>query len=290
MSMPQSTYDRRVSGNDPHVSDDVAIGPRVVLAAIVGNWLETFDFTVYGFFAVTIGRLYFPAGDATISLLLSVATFAVGFLTRPLGSLLIGIYGDRYGRKAALTLTIVLMALGTLTIALTPTYASIGLAAPLIIVLARLVQGFSQGGEFGAATTALLEIGSAQRRGLRASWQLSTQGGAALLGAGLAALLSNVLSTSAMDSWGWRVPFCIGALIAPVGLLLRKSMPDDQSESHGVPGWMVIRELFEHRRTVGLVTMMVMGGRYRLISLRFTCPRTRFIRSIFRRSCRCGST
>ncbi|NAX14912.1 MFS transporter, partial [Burkholderia pseudomallei] len=130
-----------------------------IAAAVIGNWLEFFDFTVYGFFAVIIGKLYFPSHDATTSLLLSVATFAAGFFTRPLGSIVLGVYADRRGRKAALNLTILLMALGTGMIALAPTYAQIGVLAPVIVVCARLMQGFSQGGEFGAATSTLVEHG-----------------------------------------------------------------------------------------------------------------------------------
>ena len=156
-----------------------------IAAAVIGNWLEFFDFTVYGFFAVLIGKLFFPSSDPTTSLLLSVATFAAGFFTRPLGSVVLGVYADRKGRKAALNLTIMLMALGTGLIAIAPTYAQVGVAAPLLVVFARLMQGFSQGGEFGAATSTLLEQGGTSRRAFRASWQLATQGGAALMGFGL---------------------------------------------------------------------------------------------------------
>ena len=135
-----------------------------IAAAVIGNWLEFFDFTVYGFFAVLIGKLFFPSSDPTTSLLLSVATFAAGFFTRPLGSVVLGVYADRKGRKAALNLTIMLMALGTGLIAIAPTYAQVGVAAPLLVVFARLLQGFSQGGEFGAATSTLLEQGGTSAR------------------------------------------------------------------------------------------------------------------------------
>jgi MFS transporter, MHS family, proline/betaine transporter len=249
-----------------------------VAAAVIGNWLEFFDFTVYGFFAVLIGKLYFPSGDATTSLLLSVATFAAGFFTRPLGSVLLGVYADRKGRKAALNLTIMLMALGTGMIALAPTYAQIGVLAPLIIVSARLIQGFSQGGEFGAATTTLLEQGGVSRRGFRASWQLATQGGAALMGSGFAALLSNTLTKDALESWGWRTPFLVGVLIAPVGMYLRRRLADDgpgaaaSGAHHGLDGG-VLRELFtQHGRTVLLLTLTVMGGTVSTYILTFYMP------------------
>jgi MHS family proline/betaine transporter-like MFS transporter len=245
-----------------------------VAAAVIGNWLEFFDFTVYGFFAVIIGRLFFPSVDPTISLLLSVATFAAGFITRPLGSVMLGVYADRKGRKAALNLTIMLMAASTGLIALTPTYASIGLAAPLLIVFARLVQGFSQGGEFGAATSTLLEQGGGARRGFRASWQLATQGGAALMGAGIAAALSAALSKEALESWGWRVPFLLGVLIAPVGIYLRRRLADDVpgAHGHGIERG-VLHELFTaHLRTLVLITLTVMGGTVSTYILTFYMP------------------
>lgn len=217
-----------------------------IAAAVIGNWLEFFDFTVYGFFAVIIGKLYFPSHDATTSLLLSVATFAAGFFTRPLGSIVLGVYADRRGRKAALNLTILLMALGTGMIALAPTYAQIGVLAPVIVVCARLMQGFSQGGEFGAA----------------------------LMGSGFAALLSNTLAKGALESWGWRVPFALGVLIAPVGMYLRRRLADDAPGAghHGIDGG-VLRELFaRHGRTVLLLTLTVMGGTVSTYILTFYMP------------------
>ncbi|KWF05135.1 MFS transporter [Burkholderia ubonensis] len=255
--------------------DSPAVTRRgAIAAAVIGNWLEFFDFTVYGFFAVLIGKLYFPSSDPTTSLLLSVATFAAGFFTRPLGSIVLGVYADRNGRKAALNLTIMLMALGTGLIAIAPTYAQIGVAAPLIVVCARLMQGFSQGGEFGAATSTLLEQGGVSRRGLRASWQLATQGGAALMGSGFAALLSNTLTKGALESWGWRIPFFVGVLIAPVGMILRRRLADDApgDSRHGIDGG-VLRELFtQHARTVLLLALTVMGGTVSTYILTFYMP------------------
>lgn len=200
---------------------------RVVVAAVIGNLLEFFDFTVYSFFALTIAKLFFPAHDPVVSTLLALAAFAIGFVARPVGGFVLGHYADRRGRRAALTLTIFLMAVGSAVIGLAPGYATIGLAAPALIVFARLLQGFAQGGEFGAATATLLQTGTAQGRGFRASWQLASQGAAALLGSGMAALLNYQLTSTQLLDWGWRVPFLAGVLIMPVGVYLRRHIVEE---------------------------------------------------------------
>ncbi len=196
-------------------------GRRAVIAAVAGNTLEWYDFAVYGFFALTLAKLFFPAGDATTSLLLTVATFGVGFIMRPVGALVLGTLADRRGRKLALSLTILLMALGTAMIGFAPTYATAGAWAPAIIVLARLIQGFSAGGEIGGATAFLVEHAPPERRGLYASWQQASQAGALLLGSLTGALLTGLLPQADLEAWGWRIPFLIGLLIAPVGLYIR---------------------------------------------------------------------
>ncbi|MEX3764839.1 MFS transporter [Paraburkholderia phenoliruptrix] len=201
---------------------------RIVVAAVVGNLLEFFDFTVYSFFALTIAKLFFPSQDPIVSTLLALSAFAIGFVARPVGGFVLGHYADKRGRRAALTLTIFLMAVGSAAIGLAPTYETIGIAAPALIVVARLVQGFAQGGEFGAATATLLETGSAKGRGFRASWQLASQGAAALLGSGMAALLAYHLTGPQLLDWGWRVPFLAGTLIMPVGVYLRRHIVDDE--------------------------------------------------------------
>ncbi|AFT84872.1 MFS transporter [Paraburkholderia phenoliruptrix] len=201
---------------------------RIVVAAVVGNLLEFFDFTVYSFFALTIAKLFFPSQDPIGSTLLALSAFAIGFVARPVGGFVLGHYADKRGRRAALTLTIFLMAVGSAAIGLAPTYETIGIAAPALIVVARLVQGFAQGGEFGAATATLLETGSAKGRGFRASWQLASQGAAALLGSGMAALLTYHLTGPQLLDWGWRVPFLAGTLIMPVGVYLRRHIVDDE--------------------------------------------------------------
>ncbi len=204
-------------------------GRRAVIAAIVGNTLEWYDFAVYGFFALTLAKLFFPTGDPTVSLLLTVATFGVGFIMRPVGALVLGTLADRRGRKLALSLTILLMALGTAMIGLAPTYATAGAWAPAIIVLARLVQGFSAGGEIGGATAFLVEHAPPARRGLYASWQQASQAGALLLGSLTGALLTGLLPAADIEAWGWRVPFLLGLLIAPVGLFIRFRVSETDS-------------------------------------------------------------
>lgn len=203
---------------------------KIIFAAVFGNLLEFYDFTVYSYFALAISKQFFPAHDPVTSTLLAFSAFALGFVARPLGGVILGGYADRKGRRAALTLTIMLMALGAAIIGLAPTYATLGLAAPALIVFARLLQGFAQGGEFGAATATLLETGSDAGRGFRASWQLASQGAAALLGAAVAATLSYTLSEHALAEWGWRIPFLLGTLIVPVGIYLRRHIEDDPIE------------------------------------------------------------
>lgn len=199
---------------------------REICAASIGNALEFYDLLIYGYFAIVIGQLFFPAHDATTSLLLSVGTFGISFVTRPLGSIILGSYADRAGRKASLTVSIGLMMVGTAMIAFAPTYAQIGIFSPLIIIVARMLQGFSTGGEFGAATAFMVEHADAKRRGFFASWQMSTQGLATVLAAGVSALLSLLLTADQLSAWGWRIAFAVGLLIGPVGLYIRRNIDE----------------------------------------------------------------
>jgi MHS family proline/betaine transporter-like MFS transporter len=194
---------------------------HAIAAATIGNGLEWFDFTVYGFFTPIIARLFFPAGDDLTSILLTVGTYGVGFFMRPVGAVVLGVYADRAGRKAALTLTILLMAIGTALLGFAPTYAQAGIAGPLVIVLARLIQGFSAGGEIGGATAFLIEYAPAKRRGYYASWQQTSQALAVVLGGVCGTIITQALDPAAIDSWGWRVPFLFGLLIGPVGFYIR---------------------------------------------------------------------
>ena len=230
-----------------------------VAATVAGNALEFYDFLTYTFFAVYIGRAFFPAENDYASLLPSLATFGVGFFTRPLGGVLIGAFADWAGRKPALMLTFGLMALGTLAVAVTPSYASIGVAAPAILVAARLVQGLALGGEVGPATAVLIESAPPGRRGLYASWQSGSQG-MAILAAGLAGVvLAQVLSREQLQDWGWRVPFALGLLIVPVGLVLRARLPETLLAAHGGRESRVLATLWrEHRRPLVLGILVIM--------------------------------
>ncbi|AKJ68906.1 major facilitator transporter [Pandoraea thiooxydans] len=233
---------------------------KVIFAVTLGNGMEFFDFTVYSFFAVLIGKLFFPVHDPLGQLLLSVGTFGAGFITRPLGGVMLGAYADRAGRKAAMTLTIFLMALSTGLIGLTPTYAQIGLAAPALIVLARLLQGFSAGGEVGASTTLLVEYASARTRGFYGSWQLASQGAAALFGALLATLLSAALPVESLESWGWRLPFLLGILVAPLGAFIRRRLGETHTPRAAEAPHGSVREVLGRHRTITLLGIVLTVG------------------------------
>jgi MFS family permease len=221
---------------------------RLVAACSVGNALEVFDFTIYSFFSLLIGKLFFPSDNPYGSLLLSVATFGIGFAMRPLGGIFIGNYADRHGRKAALTLSIALMVAGTLFIAFAPPFASAGVVGTLMLLVGRLLQGFSVGGEFAAAAVLLMESGSEQGRGRRVSWTLATQGIAAVAGALTAATLFALLSTEALESWGWRIPFLLGLLIAPVGFYIRSKLDETHTARADAPS--PLRELFRNHTSL----------------------------------------
>lgn len=198
---------------------------RIVFSSSVGNALEWFDFLVYGYFATIIAKQFFPTHDEWLSTMLAIGTFGISFLMRPLGAVVLGIYGDRKGRKAALTLAILLMMVGTLTMAVMPSYDRIGILAPLLVLLARLIQGFAVGGEFGSATAFMVEH-SASRRGYYASWQFASQGLAAITAAAFGSLLTAWMPPADLNSWGWRIPFVFGLLVGPVGYYIRSHLDE----------------------------------------------------------------
>src|SRR5262244_2773671 len=193
---------------------------RMIVAATIGNVLEWFDFVVYGFFAVTIAEVFFPTGNPTVSLLITFGAFGLAYFVRPLGAIVIGGFTDRAGRKAGLLLSIALMMVGTTLMAVTPGYATIGIAAPILITLARLLQGFSVGGEFGSAVSFLAEHAGA-RRGFSASWQFATGGMITVLASLFGVTLTTLLSHQQLVEWGWRIPYFFGMLVGPAGLYIR---------------------------------------------------------------------
>lgn len=227
---------------------------KAIAAITLGNGLEFFDFTVYSFFATTIGALFFPVHGSLNQLLFAVGSFGVGFIVRPLGGVMIGAFADRAGRKAAMTLTLWLMALGSALIAFAPTYRQIGLAAPALIVFARLVQGFAVGGEVGASTTMLLEYATDRTRGFYGSWQFVSQGLNAVCGALLGVALSSLLTPAELQSWGWRVPFVIGMLIVPVGVYIRSHLDETLDDAEPAEKALTktagpLREILSRHRT-----------------------------------------
>src|SRR5215469_10620378 len=193
---------------------------RLIVAATIGNIFEWFDFVVYGFFAVTIAEVFFPTGSQTISLLVTFGAFGLAYLIRPLGAIVVGGYTDRAGRKAGLMLSMALMTIGTALMAVTPGYATIGIAAPILITLSRLLQGFSVGGEFGSAVSFLAEHGGG-RRGFAASWQFATGGMITVLASLFGVLLTTQLTHQQLVDWGWRIPYFFGMLVGPAGLYIR---------------------------------------------------------------------
>ena len=198
---------------------------RLIVAASLGNALEFYEILVYGYFAVTIAKVFFPAADEAVSILVTLGTFGAAFLARPVGAIFFGDFGDRKGRKRALTLSILLMTIGTGLMTVMPSYGSIGLLAPVLVIAARLLQGFSVGGEFGSSTAFLVEH-RPDRAGFFASWQWSSQGLAAVIATGFGVLLTTTMSAEDLTAWGWRIPFAFGLLIGPVGYYIRSKMEE----------------------------------------------------------------
>jgi MHS family proline/betaine transporter-like MFS transporter len=199
---------------------------KAIYAATIGNVMEWYDFGVFGYLAGSLALNFFPKDNPSNALLNTFLIFGVGLIFRPLGGIIIGRLGDTNGRKPALVLTILMMAVGTVVMGLLPTYSQIGLAAPILLLLARLLQGFSSGGEWGGATAFMAEWSEPGRRGFYTSFQQMSVAGGSLLGVGLAALLTSALGAHAINDWGWRIPFLLGGLFGPVGLWLRREVDE----------------------------------------------------------------
>nr|WP_223266825.1 MFS transporter [Luteimonas gilva] len=241
---------------------------KSIFSGSVGNLVEWYDWYAYAAFSLYFAKVFFPEGDRTAQLLNTAAIFAVGFLMRPLGGWLLGRYADRHGRRAALMLSVLMMCAGSLMIALTPGYASIGVAAPALLLLARLLQGLSVGGEYGTSATYLSEMATREHRGFWSSFQYVTLVMGHLLALGvLIALQRLFLTAEQLESWGWRIPFVIGALAAATALYLRRNMDEtgafsrrrdrDPAQARGEG---TLRELMRHPRAVLTVIGLTMGG------------------------------
>jgi len=215
---------------DEQAADPKRLAVRNITAATVGNALEFYDFITYAFFAIQIGRCFFPNTNAYANLMLSLATFGAGFITRPIGGIIIGSYADRVGRRPAMILSFTLMGVAIIAMALIPSYARIGIAAPILAVLARMVQGFSLGGEVGPTTAYLLESAPLHRRGFVVAWQAASQAIAATLAGLVGLILASTLSASALTDYGWRIAFLLGAVTLPVGLWMRRGLPETLHE------------------------------------------------------------
>jgi len=211
-------------GTKPMVTDSKH--KKAAVAAVVGNVMEWYDFAVYAYVASIIAKKFFPGQDEVAALLSAFLAYGLGFVARPLGGIIIGRFGDTKGRKAALLLTIFMMAGGTVMIGLLPTYEQIGFYAPLLLVAARLMQGFSAGGEWGTSTAYLVEWAPSNQRGYYGSFQQMSVVAGLLLGSGIAALMNTVLTAEDMQGWGWRVPFLIGGILGPIGLYMRREMEE----------------------------------------------------------------
>jgi MFS transporter, MHS family, citrate/tricarballylate:H+ symporter len=244
----------------PAMSADRKSRIHAVARVSSGNFLEMYDFMVFGYYAAAIGRAFFPSGNAYTSLMLSLMTFGAGFLMRPLGALVLGAYTDKHGRRAGLMLTLTLMSIGIVTIACTPAYLTIGLVAPLLVLAGRLLQGFSAGMELGGVSVYLSEIATPGNKGFYVSWQSASQQAAVMFAALVGVMLTTTLTPAAMASWGWRVPLLIGCAIIPFLFRLRHSLEETEeflARSRRPPASEVFRSLVTNWPLILVGTLMV---------------------------------
>lgn len=232
---------------------------RHVAAVAAGNALEFYDFLTFSYFAIYIGKTFFPFATGGNSLLLSLATFGVGFLTRPLGGIVIGTMGDKIGRRPAMVLSFTLMGLGVIGLALTPSYAQIGYAAPILVILFRLLQGFALGGEVGPSTAFLIEAAPPEKRGFYGSLQYMTQDTAVLAAGIVGTVLASLLSDAQLTDWGWRLAFLLGAVIVPFGIAARRNLPETHHETE-TAGQPTRAEEFRPYRLLAVLGLMMLAG------------------------------
>lgn len=271
---------------------------RSIIGGSIGNLVEWYDWYAYSAFSLYFAKSFFPPANQTVQLLNAAAVFAVGFFMRPLGGWLMGIYADKYGRRAALTLSVLLMCGGSLLIAVSPGYATIGLLAPALLITARLLQGLSVGGEYGASATYLSEMAGQRHRGFWSSFQYVTLIGGQLIALAVLLILQRTLSTDELQRWGWRIPFVIGALCAVVAIYLRRSLEETAEFTHdkatrtAQSPAVSVRGLLKHPRAVLTVVGLTAGGtvafytfttyaqKFLVNTAGFTAPEATFINAV----------
>ena len=250
--------------SQPSAITDTKRRIKSILGGSIGNLVEWYDWYIYAAFSLYFAKSFFPQGNLTTQLLNTAAVFAVGFLMRPLGGWLMGVYADRRGRKAALTRSVMLMCLGSLIIAFTPSYQTIGVTSPILLILARMLQGLSVGGEYGASATYLTEMADNRYRGFYSSFQYVTLIMGQLLALGVLIVLQKVfLSTEQIEEWGWRIPFVIGAMCAVIAMYMRRNIEETQTfvdEDKKNLKKNLLLELFKHPRQILTVVGLTMGG------------------------------
>jgi MFS transporter, MHS family, citrate/tricarballylate:H+ symporter len=228
---------------------------RKMLSVGIGNALEFYDFMAFAFFATQIARNFFPTSQTSRGLLFTLAFFGLGFFTRPLGAIVIGYYGDSVGRKPAMVVSLALMGISVVGLAITPSYAQIGIAAPILLLLFRVLQGFALGGEVGPSTAFLIEAAPPHRRGLYASIQQASQGVAILTAGVVTFILTSLLTAESLQAWGWRVAFLLGAAIVPVGVYIRRHLPETVEQSDSVTAFATTPLESWHVASLGLLIL-----------------------------------
>lgn len=243
------------------------VSKRNIVAAVIGNALEWYDFLVFAFMTPIVAKLFFPSNpdnpeDRINQILMTTAVFGVGFFMRPVGGIVLGLYGDRKGRKAAMVMVTGLMAVAIALITLAPTYAAVGVLAPLFIVLARLLQGFAAGGEFGTSTALLIELAPPGKRGFYGAWQMTGQMLALLIGATTGTLITEIFTEEQLMAWAWRVPFAVGLLIVPVAIYIRRHVDEPETFKQ-----MLADQQSGKTRQIGVVEMLRTHARETLVGM-----------------------
>lgn len=235
---------------------------KSIFGGSIGNLIEWYDFYVYNFFALYFAKSFFPNSNPTVQLLNTFGIYALGFLIRPVGGWVLGVYADKAGRRAALTLSVTLMCAGSFLIAIAPTYAVLGLGAPILLLAARLIQGISLGGEYGTSATYLSEIAVSKHRGFYSSFQYVTLIGGQVFGSLTLLVMQQAFTAPELEAWGWRIPFAIGAALSVFGLYLRRNLEETEAfkKAAAKPRGSLIRELFKHPKQILLVFGLTMGG------------------------------